>query len=198
MVIERSEVGHVVKRGEAQRVRLAGILRQVRNGSYIHIPLPAEIKHIFVAELAVEVGNAGDRLHQIVVGGAARMNHLEHGAHQPAVAIFGQRGDHLRAADAKTNARVAPRMAPIAGAGHHRTFWLADIFHNRKVAGVHEGKAGRHHDADDVGFAWIERRIGVGAMHGGETVGDLRHILRCRPAADQAVTEIAGVGWVGE
>ena len=77
----------------------------------------AEIQHHLIIELTIEIGDAGNALHQIAPSIATCVEQIEDVADQTAVAIVRQGCHKLRAPRGKGDPGVAPLMLPETGTG---------------------------------------------------------------------------------
>lgn len=98
-----------------------------------------QLEGILIAELAIEVVDAGNRLNQIALGCAARVDYFKECANEPTMPIGWIGRHHLRAAYLEGNALVGPGMSPPTGAGYDRTPFLAGVLNHRKISRPHEG-----------------------------------------------------------
>ena len=126
-----------------------------RNGGSASI---FQFESIFIAELAIEVGDAGNRLDKISFGLAAFVDHLEETANESTIAICWIGGNHLRTTNTEGDALVGPRVFPQAGAGHRRVPFLACVLDQAEIIWPHEGMIAVHqpvHDHYGVGIGWF-------------------------------------------
>ena len=105
-----------------------------RNGGSASI---FQFESIFIAELAIEVGDAGNGLDKISFGLAALVDHLEESTNESTIAIRRVGGNHLRTTNAEGNALVGPGVFPQAGAGHHRVPFLACVLDHAEIIWPH-------------------------------------------------------------
>ena len=162
------------------------------------MPAAFQVERIFVAELPVEVADAGDRQHKPPLRPAARLDHLKQRPRQAALAIGGVGRHHLRLPHVERDPAVAPAQPPQAGAGDDRAARPAGVLHDGEVARPHVGKVAVHQDPRHVGAAHVGRIVRAVAKDVAQQVGDAGLVGTRRPAADEPAAKIASVGRVGE
>src|SRR5439155_4535623 len=117
-----------------------------------------QFESIFIAELAIEVGDAGNGLDKISLGLAAFVDHLEESTNESTIAIRWIGGNHLWTTNTEGDALVGPGVFPQAGAGHHRVPFLACVLDHAEIIWPHEGMITLHQTVNhpfDVGFGWF-------------------------------------------
>ena len=121
----------------------------------------------------------------------ARVDLLEHAAHQPTIAIIGVGSDNLWSAKAKTNSLVLPRLRPEAGAGDHPVLPAPRILNDNKITRPHQGMPAAHQLAHQVPSMRIGRLVRVVTEHFAGEIHKLLSIVCLRPAQEKTITEVA-------
>jgi hypothetical protein len=97
---------------------------------------------------------------------------------------------------AKWNAGVAPAMAEETGAGDAWALRLACVLPKGKIARSHEGERRIHDDARFVHLSRARRFLGAVTKDEGHQAPDFFHIGRSGPTTNQAIAQVADIGWV--
>src|SRR5207249_10204451 len=105
----------VLFRGVAQHVWFGFVFCGGGDKREVHYPSSTQIQRVFITKLAIKVSNACDALGQVPLGLTARVDLLEHAAHQSAIAISGIGCDNLGSTKVKAYALVLPRLRPETG-----------------------------------------------------------------------------------
>ena len=100
----------VFQRGGAQREGGLLLGRQGCKRGKRHERVVVQLHRHGVADLSIEVGNAGNGLHHVAKRSAACVHHVKESAHKAACAVVGQGAHKFRPANRERNTLVAPRL----------------------------------------------------------------------------------------
>ncbi len=188
-VERREKAGVALGRRSYPEAAARGQRRQL---AHEHLSAATAADRQLVPELAIEPGNAGDRVHHVATGGAPRVVELELRAHEPAAAIRGPRAHELRLADGNAHAAVRPRVREQEHRGDDGA--RPRVLDDRRVGRARD----RMPALDEVARPLAEIRLRLGHVLTADDVGVERGervgIGRRRGPEDQAVAEITGHG----
>src|SRR5579883_1557166 len=150
-----------------------------------------QVERVFIAELAVVVGDTCDGLHEMALRRAARMYQPENFANQPAIAIFRVGGHDFGTANSEGDALVFPRLPPQAGTGHDAVALLAHILDQRVIDRPHQRVRIAEQVMKQVGKRLVRRLLRAVAEDHARQLLQPFGVLSGRPAQDEAVAEVA-------
>ena len=196
LVVPGDQIGNVLRCRRAQGIHVGCLALEIGQRGEGNAALTTQIQYILVAKLAIEIRDARNRLYQLTFGGAAGMNHRKERPHQPSVAIGRLRCHIFRSSHAKFNPAIAPAVTPETGASHQWPIRLAPILHQGKVPRPGKRKALTHKDARFVSRAAIDRLVLTKAKDRSHQLPNPFLIGGRGPATDQAIAQVAKIGWV--
>src|SRR5258708_15973338 len=138
-----------------------------------------QFESIFITELAIEVGDAGNGLDKISFGLAAFVDHLEESTNKSAIAICWVSGNHFRTTDTEGDTFVGPGVFPQTSAGHHRVPFLACVLDQAVIIRTHERMVTVHQAANGPHGVWVRWLIGFITINHTEQCGDALSALGC-------------------